>query len=176
MGITGPSTGVLNANTKAYYTRRVGSNAYDKLEFRFHLGTGGGPFEYVYAVATFGLTPADPGNSTLESRDTETSIYPPNPSALPDKVGNGRHIKIDPTKPLATTVTGITIQIGDGDPITLDDLTAGADDAAITAVMTGCCWYWRNEIKISAASMADFGEHTLGFQIIGRDGKSFGVW
>ena len=160
--------GIPNANTKAYYTRRVGSNAYDKLEFRFHLTAGGGPYEYVYAVATFGLIDPPAGtDATLESRDTETSIYPPNPSALPDKVGNGRHIKIDATLPELDTVTGITIQIGDGDAITTD---ASDDVEAITAA--GAVVGIGKKVKISA-SMADFGEHTLGFQIIGRDGKSF---
>ncbi len=165
----GDGTGTLNANTKAYYTRRVGSNAYDKLEFRFHLTAGGGPYEYVYAVATFGLTPtpADPDNSTLESRDTETSIYPPNPSALPDKVGNGRHIKIDATLPELDTVEGITIQIGDGDAITTND---SDDAAAITTA--GAVVGIGKKVKISA-SMADFGEHTLAFQIIARELKAF---
>ena len=47
-------------------------------------------------LLTFGLIDPPAGtDATLESRDTETSIYPPNPSVLPDKVGNGRHIKID---------------------------------------------------------------------------------
>ena len=163
------NTGQPHANTKAYYTRRIGSNAYDKLEFRFHLTAGGGPFEYVYAVATFGLTPVDDGNNTLESRDTETSIYPPNPSAVRDKVGNGRHIKIDPTLPGLDVVLGITIQIGDADdPITTD---AEADDVAITTA--GAVVGIDSTLKISA-SMADFGEHTLQFVVIGRDGKSFG--
>ena len=175
--LTGTRLGVVSgvgtphANTKAYYTRRVGSNAYDKLEFRFHLTAGGGPYEYVYAVAEFGLTDPPAGtDATLESRDTETSIYPPNPSALPDKVGNGRHIKIDATLPELDTVEGITIQIGDDDPIALSDLAADSDAAVITA--EGAVVGIGKKVKISA-TMADFGEHTLGFQIVGRDGKSF---
>ena len=109
-------------NTKAFYTRRSGSTGYDKLEFRFHLNAGGGPYEYVYAVATFG-SPEIPQNTaglmvlSIESRDTETSIFPQNPSQFSDKVGNGRLIKIDTSVPSDDLVSAITVTIiGDPDP------------------------------------------------------------
>ncbi len=168
----GTATGVVapHANTKAFYTKGVGAGSYDKLEFRFHLNAGGGPFEYVYAVAEFGLTPVDTENNKIESRDTETSIYPPNPSALPDKVGDGKHIKIDPTPPVGTIVSGITIQIGDGDPIALTGLAADATPDVITTA--GAVVGIGKTLKISA-DIADFEENTLHFEIVGRDGKGF---
>ena len=160
-------------NTQAYYTRRTSSSGYDKLEFRFHLNAGGGPFEYVYAVATFGLTGAPDGEETMiESRDEETSIFPQNPSQFPDKVGNGRIIKIDTSKPLGTLVSAITVTIiGDPDPdVPNDDGVEVLDNDGTVAptVYAGI----GDKIKVSVA-VVDFPDRTLGLEMVDRDGRMF---
>ena len=166
----GTGTGALNAdNTKAYYKRRTSSTGYDNLEFRFHLGAGGGPYEYVYAVATFGLTDAPADEPTMiESRDTETSIFPQNPSTFPEKVGNGRLIKIDASKPLANLVSALTVTIIDGDE--KEEL-----NDAITTTASGLPDVYAGigeKIKVSV-TLVDFPDRTLGLQMVDRDGRMF---
>ena len=95
------------ATTKCFYTRRSGSTGYDKLEFNFHL-TAGASYEKVYAVATFGLTEAGDAETMIESRDTETSIFPQSPSGF-DKVGDGKFIKIDAGVPAINIVSAVNV-------------------------------------------------------------------
>ena len=174
---SGDSRVAPHADTKAHYTRRSSSSGYDKLEFRFHLNAGGGPYEYVYAVATFGLTGAPTGEPTMiESRDTETSIFPQNPSAFPDKVGNGRLIKIDTSVPLATLVSAITVTIIDGDPDP-DDPNDGVeelDDGGNSGTGGDPTVYAGigDKIKVSVV-VADFPDRTLQLQMVDREGRMF---
>ena len=154
----------INAtNTKAFYTRRSTGTGYDKLEFRFHLNNGGAAAENVYAVATFGLTGA-PGDteSMIDNRDEKTSIFPQSPSGF-DKVGNGRIIKIDAGVPANDIVSAVSITI-DGEAVD-NDGTIAADQLDVYAGIG-------DKIKISA-TLTDFNETTLGFQIIGREVKAF---
>ncbi len=157
----------LNAgNNEVFYTRRSGSTGYDKLEFNFHL-TGGASYEKVYAVATFGLTAAAADAPTMiESRDTETSIFPQSPSGF-DKVGDGKFIKIDAGVPSNDIVSAVNVTIinRDGEE---EELDANVGDSGIPTVYAGI----GEKIKISA-TLTDFNETTLGFQIIGRELKAF---
>ena len=161
-GLTPPTT--LDADdTKASYKRRSSSEGYDVLEFLFH-PTGGGAYDKLYAVATFN---ADE-DLTISSLDTDTSIYPPDPTSFPNQVvGNGETGKLDAGLPLNTIVTAITIEIDDGDPV-----DSGADAIQSALLAAGHTAGIGQTIKITV-SITDFGERTLGFEIIGRDGKSF---
>ena len=104
--------------TKAYYTRRSRSGHYDTLEFRIPI-TGKlvdaqpDDLSKVYAVVTFGSSKTVNYHNGevvgLESRDTETSIFPPNPSIYPDKVGNGVLVKIDRVEPLVNVITTLDV-------------------------------------------------------------------
>lgn len=151
-------SGTLNAaNTKAFYTRRSGSNGFDVLEFRFHPTSNTAVSgDYVYAVVTFGLTGADNAKNTIESRDTETTIFD-HANFANEKVGDGVHIKIDASAPANNIVTALTVSI-DGTTVTDDSATkyAGIGD----------------KLKISA-TIANFTEHTLQFQIIGTEERTF---
>ena len=51
---------------------------------------------------------------SIESRDTETTIYPANPSAFPDKVGDGKYIRIDRDKPALDVINSMSVAITDG--------------------------------------------------------------
>ena len=161
-----PSTTLNANNTKAIYTR--GSD-YDVLEFQFH-PTGGGSYNKLYALATFVTTTTDDTDPTISSLDTETSIYPPDPESFPGQVvGNGVSGKIDAGKPDDAIITSITVEIDGeevGDPEGSDTQQNLLD--AKTTAGDG------QTIKISA-SIADFGESKLGFEIIGRDAKGIDV-
>ena len=160
-----------NTNTKAYYTR--GSD-YDILEFRFH-PTGGGSHNKLYALVVFNGVTADAdidlsleNDLILSSLDTDISIYPADPASFPNQmVGNGRTAKIDAGAPANNTVTGIAIEI-DGEAVTNDGTSDDADALITAGSMAGV----GQKIKISV-SMADFGEHSLVLQILGRDARTF---
>ena len=104
--------------SKAYYTRRSQSGHYDTLEFRVPIAerdveSQPADLSKVYAVVIFasdGTVNYHNGDVTgLESRDTETSIFPPNPSIYPDKVGNGVLAKIDRVLPLGNVITALEV-------------------------------------------------------------------
>ena len=166
----------INAgNTKAYYTR--GSD-YDILEFRFQ-PTGGGSYDKLYALVVFnGVTADDAIDLSLEndlilsSLDTDIAIYPPDPASYGNqKVARADRStgKLDAGKPIASTVTGIAIEI-DGEAVTpVSDATTDTADDLIGAGHTAGVG---QKIKISV-SMSDFDEHSLVLQILGRDERTF---
>ena len=153
------------ANNEIFYTRRSTGSGYDKLEFNFHL-TGGATYEKVYAVATFGLVDAPDAEDMIESRDTETSIFPQSPSGF-DKVGDGKFIKVDAGVPATNIVSAVTVTIinRDGDEEALDSNIAASGNPMVYAGIG-------KKIKISA-TLTDFNETSLGFQIVDRDGRAF---
>ena len=169
--VNGTEGTTLNANnTKAYYTK--GSD-YDILEFRFH-PTAGGDYSKLYALAVFNAATADTeidlsleDDLILSSLDDDISIYPASPSSFPGQmVGNGRTAKLDAGAPGNSIVSAVTIEID-------DEVVATTEGAALADIRTaGATAGVGQKIKISA-SMADFGEHSLTFAILGRDARSF---
>ena len=166
----------INAgNTKAYYTR--GSD-YDILEFRFH-PTGGGSYDKLYALVVFNGATADAeinlsseNDLILSSLDTGIAIYPPDPASYGNqKVARADRStgKLDAGSPIASTVTGIAIEI-DGEAVAVlsDATTDTADDLIGAGHVAGV----GQKIKISV-SISDFGEHSLVLQILGRDLRAF---
>lgn len=165
----------INAgNTKAYYTR--GSD-YDILEFRFH-PTGGGSYDKLYALVVFneateptdGLNLSTENDLFLSSLDTGIAIYPPDPPSYGNqKVARADRStgKLDAGSPIASTVTGIAIEI-DGEAVTND----GTTDDANALITAGSVAGVGQKIKISV-SISDFGEHSLVLQILGRDARTF---
>ena len=161
-----------NVNNKAYYTR--GSD-YDVLEFRFH-PTGGGSFDKLYALVVFNAATAAEDidlsiddDLILSSEDTDISIYPPDPPSFPNQmVGNGLTGKLDAGAPVATIVTAIGIEIDDTEVPSTTAATETLDNLLTSEYTAGV----GQTIKISL-SMADFAEHSIVLQLIGRDARSF---
>ena len=141
-------------NSIVAYKRRTRTGKYDMMEFRFNIpnttpadnSTGGEPnLTKVYAVATFTVSGASVGS--IDSRDTETTIYPANPSAFPDKVGDGKLVMIDRAAPRSNIINSFSHMITDK-----NDNTSGA---AIG-----------DEIELTATIDGVFREHSVVFQII----------
>ena len=135
-----------------FYTRRSGSGSYDTLEFRFNIKADDNAVDLtkVYAVAMF----SDGGGKTLpilDSRDTETSIYPDDPSSFPDKVGDGKSIKIDRSRPAEDIISSLSVMIN-------DKAAAANEYAGIGDVIT-----------ISANINGSFREHSVVYQILGTE-------
>lgn len=143
------------------YRRRTRDRGYDTLEFEFDVAEGtGGDLERVYARATFtsansafifadnpGATP--PALNRLNSFDTSTSIYPENPSAFPEKVGDGNLIKIDRSTPSPGVIGTLTRKIVDKNKI------GGTGNAGVG-----------DEIQISGSVNGVFRDHSIKLVII----------
>ena len=129
------------------YTRRTRTGKYDMMEFRFNIPEEDGEANLLkaYAVVTFFVSNSAVGS--IENRDTETTIYPANPSAFPDKVGDGKYIMIDRDAPATGIINSMSVAITDGN----DNATgAGIGD----------------EIEITANIDGSFREHSVKFQIV----------
>ena len=151
-----PGGGVTNnvdATTNLVaYQRRTRTGKYDMLEFRFNIPetnadpvTSNNNLTKVYAVATFSVGGSSVG--TIDSRDTETTIYPANPSAFSDKVGDGKLIRIDRDKPRTNIINSMSVNIIDD-----NDNTSGAGIG--------------DEIELTASIDGAFRDHSVVFQII----------
>ena len=151
-----PGGGVTNnvdATTNIVaYQRRTRTGRYDMLEFRFNIPetnaepeTANNNLLKVYAVATFTVGNAAVG--TIDSRDTETTIYPSNPSTFPDKVGDGKLIRIDRDKPRTNIINSMSVAFTDNNKNTMG---AGIGD----------------EIELTATIDGAFRDHSVVFQII----------
>lgn len=134
------------------YQRRTRTGKYDMLEFRFNIPetdadpvTSNNNLTKVYAVATFDGSTDDTPVGTIDSRDTETTIYPANPSAFSDKVGDGKLIMIDRDKPRLNIIDFLGV-----------DITGNAIDGAGIG----------EEIKLTATIDGSFRDHSVVFQII----------
>ena len=141
-------------NSIVAYKRRTRTGKYDMMEFRFNIpnttpadnSTGGEPnLTKVYAVATFTVSGTLVGS--IDSRDTETTIYPANPSAFPDKVGDGELVMIDRAAPRSNIINSFSHMITDK-----NDNTSGAGIG--------------DEIELTATIDGVFREHSVVFQII----------
>ena len=136
------------------YTKQ--SEVHDFLEFRFAIADAANEddLEKVFAVVTFIAENKIVGQ--LDGRDTETTIYPENPSLFTNEVvGDGKFIKIDRSKPLADVVTSFTTTIRKG--------KADAQDAAADVHAGIGAW-----IK-STATYGDFNHHSVRFQLVGTE-------
>ena len=107
---------VMGSGLVAYKRRQTGSDNFDTLEFRFQIPNSASAADVteVFARATF---TSDNGPFSLESRDTKTSILPNSPSVFPDKVGDGKYIKIDRSKPANSIITSLTTTTRKGDAV-----------------------------------------------------------
>ncbi len=139
-------------NSIVAYKRRTRTGKYDMMEFRFNIPetdatpvTANNNLMKVYAVATFTVGGSAVGS--IESRDTETTIYPANPSAFPDKVGDGKFIRIDRDKPRTNIINSFSVDITDK-----NDNTDGAGIG--------------DEIELTATIDGVFRDHSVVFQII----------
>ena len=152
-----------NATTNIIaYKRRSRSGKYDELEFRFNIAnTAAAPpaenaneedLKKVYAQVTF-FVGGDAVGDPLNSYDTETSIYPENPSISSDKVGDGKFIKIDRTKPFNDIISSLSYEVSKEGNIVESDINVGIGD----------------EIKIDAEVDGVFREASVALQIISTD-------
>ena len=137
------------------YKRRSRTGKYDELEFRFNIPNdtpddrGPENLMKVYAVATFTSNSITTGtNDAIESRDTEKTIYPGNPSTFPDKVGDGNYAMIDRDPPLIGVLNSMNVNITDKNANT----TGGAGIG--------------DEIELIATVSSAFRDHSVVFQII----------
>ena len=130
------------------YRRRTADRGYDTLEFEFNITegdatSGTSDLNKVYARATFASSNANYSADDLNSFDTDTSIYPENPSAFPEKVGDGNFIKIDRSTPNAGVIRTLTVKV-------VDKNKAGGSNAGIG-----------DEIQISGSINAQFRDHSI---------------
>ena len=143
--------GSVDATTNLVaYKRRTRTGKYDMLEFRFNIPEVDGAANLLktYALVTFASTNITAGtNDAIESRDTETTIYPANPSAFSDKVGDGKLVMIDRDKPALTVLNSMNVFITDKND---NDMGAGIGD----------------EIELRATLGGAFRDHSVVFQII----------
>ena len=135
------------------YRRRTADRGYDTLEFEFNITEGDGTsgttdLNRVYARATFAS--GNPGYSAddLNSFDTDTSIYPENPSAFPEKVGDGNFIKIDRSTPVVDVIGTLSVKV-------VDKNDAGGTRAGIG-----------DEIQITGSINGVFRDHSIKLVII----------
>ena len=150
--ISVPASGT--GNSIVAYKRRSRTGKYDVMEFRFNIlnvmtnaltDANPGSLRKVYAVASFVVNNNTVGS--IESRETEDTIYPANPSAFPDKVGDGRYAMIDRNKPDANIINSMSVAITDKND---NDSGAGIGD----------------QIELNATINGVFREHSVVFQII----------
>lgn len=141
-------------NSIVAYKRRTRTGKYDVMEFRFNIpniataaltDASPGILRKVYAVATFSVGGSPVGS--IESRETEDTIYPANPSAFPDKVGDGRYAMVDRNRPDGDIINSMVATITDKNDNTMG---AGIGD----------------EIELKATIDGVFREHSVVFQII----------
>ncbi|MDE2798726.1 MAG: T9SS type A sorting domain-containing protein [Gemmatimonadota bacterium] len=147
--VTGENVGTPNATTNIVaYERRTRTGKYDVLEFRFNIPkvNGAADLRKVYAVATF-TSGNISGTAEIESRDTETTIYPANPSAFPDKVGDGKLVMIDRNPPADNIIGNLTVNITDEND---NAMGAGIGD----------------EIELTGTVDVPFRDHSVVFHII----------
>ena len=141
------------ADGRITYRRRTRDRGYDTLEFEFNIaeGTTGEThdLERVYARATFASSNTGYSADPLNSFDTDTPIYPEDPSAFPDKVGDGNFIKIDRSTPSAGVIETLTRKIVDKNKI------GGTANAGIG-----------DEIQISGSINAQFRSHSIKLVLI----------
>ncbi len=156
--VTGTGVGTPDATTNIVaYKRRTRTGKYDMLEFRFNIPdpeAGGTPARgpenlmKTYAVVTFASTSITAGtNDAIESRDTETTIFPSNPSAFSDKVGDGKLVMIDRDPPLPSVINSMNVNITDDND---NNMGAGIGD----------------KIELRATIDGVFRDHSVVFQII----------
>ena len=146
---TGSNVGAFDATTNIVaYERRTRTGKYDVLEFRFNIpkNNGADDLRKVYAVATFTSNNIS-GSDEIESRDTETTIYPANPSAFSDKVGDGRLVMIDRDPPDANVIGNLSVTITDDND---NAMGAGIGD----------------EIELTGTVDVPFRDHSVVFHII----------
>ena len=141
-------------NSIVAYKRRSRTGKWDMMEFRFNIpnvetsaltDANPGDLERVYAVATFVVGGSSVGS--IESRETDDTIYPDNPSAFPDKVGDGRYAMIDRNKPDADIINSMSHTITDKND---SDGSVGIGD----------------ELELTATIDGVFREYSVQFQII----------
>ena len=119
--ISTASPGVEEEESKVTYKRRSSSGQYDTMDFEFgieDLSAVEVNYDKVYALVTFMSIPIGGTGVTLESRETKTTIFPSNPSAYTDVVGDGKFIKLDREPPGDNLFEfgAVTIVTGKGEP------------------------------------------------------------
>ena len=151
------------SSSKVTYKRRSRTGQYDTMDFEFAIEeVDGAPnMEKVYAKVTFASETLsatatddgdeDAGDGIIASYDTETSIYPGNPSAATEKVGDGIFIKLDRDAPAITLFESATVTRVNAKGKPFPD-----DQAAIIGR------FIRTEAKLKAV----FRDHSVKFEII----------
>ena len=120
------------------YRRRTRDRGYDTLQFEFDIAEGeGGDLGKVYARATFTGPNVAADNDSLNSFDTSKSIYPENPSAFPEKVGDGNFVKIDRSIPSESVFGALTVKIVDKNKIGGTENAGIGDQIQITGSVNG---------------------------------------
>ena len=141
------------STSKVTYRRRSRSGNFDSMDFEFDIPelNGAPNLNKVYAQVTF--TGASVSDVSISSHDTETLIYPGNPSAATEKVGDGKFIKLDRDKPAMDLfeTADVTIVNKSGKPFT---------GANATLAIIGR--YIRTEARLKTV----FRDHSIKFQIV----------
>ena len=115
-GSTLPDDARTGAVDKVVYTKRSSTSGYDILEFRFNIPVDPphDNLQKVYALVTFNSTGS--GTPTdIANTETKRFLVPDNESVFPDeKVGDGKLLKLDNNKPLATILQDGSLRVSLG--------------------------------------------------------------